>query len=198
MNSPWDSSTSRAATRRGRTPATLGNGPYLQKIEALLADMELPWSYAEAIAENITGGKKPTAIKRLQWVRDWQHLRGIVAALHARRRKASGRAVGGSRRARLATCWASSRVGPGSGESDGAPGTTMAVVRLPGDDAPYRLCPRRPLAKGGLTWRCRQPSRRSFASSATDRRWNWYALSAARNCVYRSRKRRTPGRRSSR
>lgn len=65
----------------GRAPATLGREPYLQKIEALLADMELPWGYAESIAENITGGAKPTSIKRLEWVRDGQHLRGIIAAL---------------------------------------------------------------------------------------------------------------------
>ena len=29
------------------TPSTLAQEPYLQKIEALLADMELPWAYAE-------------------------------------------------------------------------------------------------------------------------------------------------------
>ena len=68
-------------------PATLEREPSLQKIEALLADMELPWGYAEAIAENITGGKKPTAIKRLEGVRDGRHLRGIIAALSAEKSK---------------------------------------------------------------------------------------------------------------
>lgn len=80
----------RAAAGVGRhpgAPATLGREPSLQKIEALLADMELPWAYAEAIAENITGGKKPTAIKRLEWVREAKHLRGIIAALSAEKSK---------------------------------------------------------------------------------------------------------------
>ena len=73
--------------RHKGTPATLEHEPYLQKVEALLADMKLPWAYAEKIAENITGGKKPEAIKRLEWVRQQKHLVGIVAALHAEKKK---------------------------------------------------------------------------------------------------------------
>lgn len=73
--------------RHPGTPSTLEQEPYLQKIEALLADMELPWAYAEKIAENITGGKKPEAIRRLAWVRQAQHLRGIVAALYNEKQK---------------------------------------------------------------------------------------------------------------
>lgn len=69
------------------TPATLEREPYLQKIEALLADMELPWAYAEAIAANITGGAKPESIKRLEWVRQTKHLVGIIAALHREKAK---------------------------------------------------------------------------------------------------------------
>lgn len=69
------------------TPATLERMPYLQKIEALLADMELPWAYAEKIAENITGGKKPESIKKLEWVRQQKHLVGIIAALHGEKKK---------------------------------------------------------------------------------------------------------------
>lgn len=68
-------------------PSTLASEPYLQKIEALLADMELPWAYAEKIAENITGGNKPEAIKRLAWVKQQKHLVGIIAALHAEKKK---------------------------------------------------------------------------------------------------------------
>lgn len=63
------------------TPANLERKPYLWKIEALLADMGLPWSYAEKVAQNITGGKKPEAIKRLAWVKRDDHFRGIIAAL---------------------------------------------------------------------------------------------------------------------
>ena len=73
--------------RHPGTPSTLEQEPYLQKIEALLADMELPWAYAEKIAENITGGKKPEAIKRLAWVRQPKHLVGIVAALYNEKQK---------------------------------------------------------------------------------------------------------------
>jgi hypothetical protein len=67
-------------------PATLDREPYYQKIEALLADMQLPWAYAESIAENITGGKTG-GIKRLAWVRRATHLRGIVAALMVEKKK---------------------------------------------------------------------------------------------------------------
>ena len=73
--------------KRAGTPGNLANEPMLQKIEAMLADMQLPWAYAEKIAENITGGKKPEAIKRLEWVRQAKHLVGIVAALHAEKKK---------------------------------------------------------------------------------------------------------------
>lgn len=73
--------------RHKGTPSTLEHEPYLQKIEALLADMELPWAYAEKIAEHITGGKKPEAIKRLVWVRQQKHLVGIVSALHNEKAK---------------------------------------------------------------------------------------------------------------
>lgn len=71
----------------GKPPARLENEPYFKKIEAMLADMQLPWAYAEKIAENITGGKKPEAIKRLAWVREAKHLVGIVAALHGEKKK---------------------------------------------------------------------------------------------------------------
>ena len=64
---------------KGR-PGTLDRNAQLQKIEALLADMQLPWAYADRIAENITGGKA-TGIKRLGWVRDGKHLQGVIAAL---------------------------------------------------------------------------------------------------------------------
>lgn len=63
------------------TPANIDSEPYLQKIEALLADMGLPWSYAEKVAQNITGGRAPEAIKRLAWVKRSDHFRGIIAAL---------------------------------------------------------------------------------------------------------------------
>lgn len=73
--------------RHKGTPGNLANEPMLQKIEALLADMQLPWRYAEKIAEHITGGKKPEAIKRLAWVKEQKHLVGIIAALHGEKKK---------------------------------------------------------------------------------------------------------------
>ena len=79
--------------RHKGTPGNLANEPMLQKIEALLADMQLPWRYAEKIAENITGGKKPEAIKRLAWVREAKHLVGIVAALHGEKKKRLAKAT---------------------------------------------------------------------------------------------------------
>lgn len=69
------------------TPANLDREPYLQKIEALLADMGLPWSYADKVAQNITGGKAPEAIKRLAWVKRDDHFRGIIAALYKQHQK---------------------------------------------------------------------------------------------------------------
>ena len=76
-----------SAGRHHGAPASLEREPYLQKIEALLADMELPWAYAEKIAENITGGKKPESIKRLEWVKQSKHLVGIITALHNEKKK---------------------------------------------------------------------------------------------------------------
>lgn len=71
---------------RGK-PHNFDRKPYQAKIEALLADMALPWSYAEAIAWRITGGKKPEAIQRLAWVSDADHFRGIIAALSREHKK---------------------------------------------------------------------------------------------------------------
>lgn len=57
------------------------DNPQLQKIEALLTDMHLPWSYADAIAERMAG------VKKVAWVRSPDRLRGIIAALVQERRK---------------------------------------------------------------------------------------------------------------
>lgn len=68
-------------------PAALDRTPQLQKIEALLADMGLPWSYADAIAKNVTGGSNPKAIARLGWVKDPKHLQAVIVALVKRQKK---------------------------------------------------------------------------------------------------------------
>lgn len=67
-------------------PKTIDREPLLAKIEALLSDMALPWAYADKIAENITGGKRPEAIKRLAWVPD-NALRGVIAQLTKQHKK---------------------------------------------------------------------------------------------------------------
>lgn len=67
-------------------PKTLDREPLLIKIEALLTDMALPWSYADKIAENITGGHRADAIKRLAWVPD-NALRGVIAQLAKQHKK---------------------------------------------------------------------------------------------------------------
>lgn len=73
------------------TPANLDHKPLLAKIEALLADMGLPWAYADKIAEHITGGKKPEAIKRLAWV-PAAALKGVIAQLDKQHKKRTAEA----------------------------------------------------------------------------------------------------------
>lgn len=51
------------------------------KVEALLADMRAPWSYADAIAKRMFG------IERVAWVRKEEQLAAIVAALYAEQEK---------------------------------------------------------------------------------------------------------------
>lgn len=51
------------------------------KIEAQLADMKAPWSYADAIAQRMFG------IARVAWVRKDDQLAAIVAALHVEQEK---------------------------------------------------------------------------------------------------------------
>lgn len=69
----------RGSKRKG-APSTLDREPQLQKIEALLADMGLPWAYADKVAENITGGRSG-GIQRLGWVKKPADLQKIIAAL---------------------------------------------------------------------------------------------------------------------
>lgn len=48
----------------------------ITKIEAQLADMGLPWSYADGIAKQMFG------VQRVSWVRKPDQLAAIIAALH--------------------------------------------------------------------------------------------------------------------
>lgn len=80
----------RPPRRAGRKP--FNRSLYMDKIEAQLAEMGLSWQYAESIAWRITGGRgiKPESrpgVKRLEWVRDPAHFKGVIAALDAEQRK---------------------------------------------------------------------------------------------------------------
>lgn len=59
----------------------------ITKIEALLADMQLPWSYADGIAWQMFG------IQRCAWVRDYKRLSSIIAALHVEQEKRSLKSI---------------------------------------------------------------------------------------------------------
>lgn len=53
----------------------------IDKIEALLADMKLPWSYADSIA------KRQTGVEKIAWVRDEKSLRAVISALAVEQEK---------------------------------------------------------------------------------------------------------------
>lgn len=53
----------------------------ITKIEALLADMKLPWSYADAIA------MQQFKIEKVAWCRKQDQLRSLIAALHVEQEK---------------------------------------------------------------------------------------------------------------
>ncbi|WP_193222237.1 gp16 family protein [Alkalilimnicola sp. S0819] len=65
------------------TPHNLDREAMLQKIEAQLTAMKLPWSYADGIARQQFG------IERVAWLRKADHLRGVIAALHVEQEKRS-------------------------------------------------------------------------------------------------------------
>ncbi len=56
-------------------PHNLESNAMLGKIEALLAELKAPWSYADAIARNQTG------IGKVAWVRKKEQLQAIITAL---------------------------------------------------------------------------------------------------------------------
>jgi len=65
-------------TNRQRYPgrhSRVDRSPQLQKIEAQLTDMGLPWSYADALAQRMAG------VRKVAWVRRSDHLRAIISAL---------------------------------------------------------------------------------------------------------------------
>ncbi len=53
----------------------------ITKIEALLTDLSLPWSYADSIA------KRMFKIERCAWLKSRKHFEGVIAALHVEQKK---------------------------------------------------------------------------------------------------------------
>jgi len=85
----------------GRPPVNKRIEPQVSKIEALLADMKLPWKYAETIIRNQTKAEyPPNGISAVGWCNPKQ-LRGVITALNnhkksldAQAAKAKAKAVG--------------------------------------------------------------------------------------------------------
>lgn len=58
-----------------------GCGALLEKIEALLADMKLPWSYGKTILKHVSQGRQSEAgVDRFEWAKE-EHLKNVIAAL---------------------------------------------------------------------------------------------------------------------
>lgn len=62
-------------------PKNFGQNEPLAKIEAQLADMKLPWSYADAIA------KRQFGIDKVAWIKTRRQFSAIIAALHVEQEK---------------------------------------------------------------------------------------------------------------
>lgn len=72
-----------------RKPKVTKDGSYMSRIEALLADNKLPWSYAHNI------GKQMFGVDDLEWLKEEAQLRKVLAALeiHFRRQRKKAEAA---------------------------------------------------------------------------------------------------------
>ena len=77
----WERKPRRRVAEHPGTPHNIDREQMLQKIEAQLTDMGLPWSYADAIARQQTG------IERVAWLRKRDDLTGVIGALHVEQEK---------------------------------------------------------------------------------------------------------------
>jgi len=75
----WKPRPSNKATGKPRNFDKLPN--QIKKIEALLADMKLPWAYANAVARQMF------RVQQVTWLRKSQQLDAIIAALHVEQEK---------------------------------------------------------------------------------------------------------------
>ena len=71
----WSQRPRRRVAQHPGTPHNLDNKPMLQKIEALLAELKAPWSYADAIA------RRQYRIERCAWLKTVEQYTGVIAAL---------------------------------------------------------------------------------------------------------------------
>ncbi|TBU75232.1 gp16 family protein [Phytopseudomonas daroniae] len=65
----------------GKPRNTAQLGPRLDKIEAQLADMSLPWAYADALARQMF------KVERVAWLKKAEQLDAMIAALHVEQEK---------------------------------------------------------------------------------------------------------------
>jgi phage gp16-like protein len=77
----WDRKPRRRVAEHPGTPHNIGREQMLQKIEAQLTDMRLPWSYADAIT------KQQAGVERVAWLRKPDDLTGVIGALHVEQEK---------------------------------------------------------------------------------------------------------------
>ena len=70
-------------------PKSLDADPQLQKVEALLADMKLPWAYIHSGKNGPSMVKRLTGKDRLEWA-DAAGKQAVITALVKRQQKAAG------------------------------------------------------------------------------------------------------------
>lgn len=84
--------TPKAAPKHGKKPSVVRKRePLMNKIEAMLADMELHWNYAHGMADSMFG------IKRLQWLNDSQ-LYKLTQALSVHQQREARKAAANERK----------------------------------------------------------------------------------------------------
>lgn len=77
----WKPQPSKRTVGRPHNFASPAMPELITKIEAQLADMKLPWAYADALARQMY------KIQRVTWLRKPEQLTGLIAALHVEQEK---------------------------------------------------------------------------------------------------------------
>ena len=79
----WKSQPSKRTTGKPHNFASPAMPELITKIEAQLADLKLPWAYADALARQMY------KVQRVAWLRKSDQLTGLIAALHVEQEKRS-------------------------------------------------------------------------------------------------------------